>query len=52
MVRDAVARNFTGGFGLDDYGNKIPPLIVAEEVLDVAGEPLLDAALGLLGVSF
>ena len=52
MVLDALIREFTGGFGLVDDLLKISPFCVAEEVLKVAGEPVLDAVFGLLSVAF
>ena len=50
MVGDALARNFASRFGLGDDRCKIPPLVVPEQMLEVAREPVLDAAVGLLGV--
>src|SRR5664280_1596061 len=52
MVGGAVAGDFTGCLGLGNGGAEITPFIVAEQVLEVAGQPILDAAFGLLGVSF
>jgi len=53
MVRDRLAGDFAGGFRL---GNsclvEVSPLGVAQELLKIAGEPVFDAAFGLLCVAF
>ena len=52
MVLDGMTRDFTGGLGLGNGGVEVAPLIVTEQVLQVTGEPVFDATLGLLGAGF
>ena len=52
MVFDGMAGDFAGGFRLGNGRVEIAPFIVAEQVLQVAGKPVFNAALGLLGVRF
>ena len=52
MVGNSVARHLTGGLGLGDDVQKIFPLGVSQQVLDVACEPVFYAVIGLLGVGF
>ena len=52
MIVHLMARDFAGGFGLGNDVQKIIPFGVAEQMLDVAGQPVFHAALGLLGVGF
>lgn len=46
-----MATALAGGPGLGQHRLEVAPLGVAEEVLEVAGEPVVDPVLGLLGVS-
>jgi hypothetical protein len=52
MIVHLMPRDFAGGFGLGDDVQKIIPFGVAEKMLNIAGQPILDATLGLLGVGF
>jgi hypothetical protein len=52
MIRASVTGHLAGGFCLGYDGGKVAPFIVTKQVLEVTGEPILDAALGLLGVGF
>jgi len=52
MVFGGVPGEFAGGSSLGDGGVEVPPLVVAEEVLEVTREPVFYAGLGLLGVGF
>ena len=51
MVGDPMARDFAGGFSLGNSRVEVAPFIVAEKVLEVASQPILDATLGLLGMA-
>ena len=50
MVGDAMSADVTGCFGLGDDRREVAPLLVPEQVLQVARQPVFDAGLGLLGV--
>ena len=52
MVGYGVPRNLARCFGLGNHIQKVVPLRVAQQVLNVACQPKLDAAIGLLGVTF
>ena len=51
MIGNPVARDLAGSLGLGEDIREIVPLGVAEEVLNVAGEPVFDPSIRLLGMS-
>jgi hypothetical protein len=53
MIGNHVARDFAGDFRLGDGSLvEVAPLGIAEKLLEIASQPVFDAALGLLGVAF
>jgi hypothetical protein len=47
-----VAADITNSFGFASDLTKVAPLGVAQQMLDITGQPVLPASLGLLCVAF
>jgi hypothetical protein len=41
-----------GGFSLGNGGAEIPPLAIAQKLLEIASQPVFNTALGLLSTGF
>ncbi len=46
-----MSRHFAGGLCLGNRIQEISPLCISEQLLGVAGQPIFNAILGLLGVA-
>ena len=51
MVLDLVSRNLAGSLGLAKNVEKVVPFRIAEQVLEVARQPIIDARFRLLCMS-
>jgi len=52
MAGNGMLRYLAGSFRLGNDHGKVSPFRVAQKMLEVAGKPEFDAALGLLSVGF
>ena len=47
-----MTRHLAGRFRLGDHVQKVVPLRISEQNLEIAGQPILDSRLGLLCMAF
>lgn len=52
MVRYGMTRDLASGSGLGDHAGEVAPFRVAQQMLDVTRQPVLDAGFRFLGMCF